>query len=192
MLEATESLLRDGRRFTELAVESIASAAGVARSTFYVQFSDKSDLLIRLAARATDELFAASDDWWEHDHSGGTGPLAEVMLRMTRIYRRHAAVLGAVAEVAGYDEAVAAFWRQRLDGYAEYMRGQLEAEQRSGRVAPEVDPRSTAFIVVWSVERSVAEHVRARAPRHDPAFSRQLARTAWLAIYADTTQRDER
>src|ERR1700737_1781509 len=77
VFEATASLLRGGAGFTELAVESIARAAGIARSTFYVPFPDKSDLLIRLATRATDELFAASDDWWEHDHSGGTGPLAD-------------------------------------------------------------------------------------------------------------------
>src|SRR5207244_13625259 len=73
VLEATESLLRDGAGFTELGVERIAGAAGIARSTFYVHFVDKADLLIRLATRATDELFAASDEWWDHDHSGGAG-----------------------------------------------------------------------------------------------------------------------
>jgi AcrR family transcriptional regulator len=185
VLEATESLLRDGASFTELGTERIAAAAGIARSTFYVHFEDKSDLLIRLATKATDELFAASDEWWEHDHSGGTGPLATVLLKMIRIYRRHAGVLGAVAEVAAYDEAVAAFWRERLDGYAEYMRGELEDEQAAGRVATTVDARITGFILVWSVERNIAEHVRADGPRKDAAFADQLARSAWLTIFGN-------
>ena len=187
VLEATESLLRDGNRFTELGTERIAAAADVARSTFYVHFADKGELLVRLATGATDELFAASDEWWEHDHSGGTAPLAAVMLKMIRIYRRHAAVLGAVAEVAAYDESVGAFWRERIDGYAAYMREHLEAERSAGRVAPEVDPRTTAFILVWSVERSIAEHVRVGRPRDDAAFADQLARAAWLTIYGRAT-----
>ena len=183
MLEATERLLREGATFTELGVERIAGAAGIARSTFHVHFADKADLLIRLASRAIDELFAASDEWWEHDHSGGTGPLAEVLAKMIAINRRHAPVMGAVAEVAAYDREVAAFWRERLDGYAAYMHERIADEQRAGRVAPEVDPAATAFIIVWSVERSITEHVRAAPPAADTGFADQLARSAWLTIF---------
>jgi AcrR family transcriptional regulator len=185
VLEATEALLRGGARFTQLGVERISREAGISRSTFYVHFADKSALLIRLAERATAEIFAASDEWWEHDHSGGTGPLAEVMLKLIRLNRRHAEVVGAVAEVASYDDAVAAFWRERLHGYADYMRRRLEEEQRAGRVRAEVDCRSTASIIIWSVERSITEHVRASGPGADAAFARQLARSAWLTIFGD-------
>jgi AcrR family transcriptional regulator len=186
VLEATGSLLRDGERFTELGTERIASAAGVARSTFYVHFADKSELLLRLAAEATEELFEASDAWWEHSLADGPGPLGGALLELTRIYRRHAAVLDAVGEVAGYDPAVAAFWRERMDGYAASLRARLAGEQRAGAVPREVDPEATAFVLVWSVERSVAEHVRAQPPRTDAAFAAQLARVAWLGIFGRT------
>jgi TetR/AcrR family transcriptional regulator, ethionamide resistance regulator len=186
VLEATESLLRDGERFTELGTERIAGAAGVARSTFYVHFADKADLLVRLASGAIEELFEASDAWWEHSLADGPEPLADALLQMTRIYRRHAAVLDAVAEVAAYDPAVAAFWRERMDGYAASMRARLAEEQAAGAVPDEVDPYATAFVLVWSVERSVAEHVRAQAPRSDAAFATQLARVAWLGIFGRT------
>jgi TetR/AcrR family transcriptional regulator, ethionamide resistance regulator len=188
---ATESLLRDGESFTERGTERIAEAAGIARSTFYVHFEDKGDLLIRMATDATDELFAASDEWWDHDHSGGTAPLAAVILKLLRIYRRHAAVLGAVLEVGAYDESVAAFWRERIEGYAAYMRDKIADEQRAGRVAADVDPRTTALIIAWSVERSVAEHIRAAAPARDRAFADQLARSAWLTMFGQTTTQGE-
>jgi AcrR family transcriptional regulator len=186
VLDATESLLRDGAQFTELGTERIASAAGVARSTFYVHFADKSDLLMRLAAGAIEELFETSDEWWEHSLPDGPGALADVLLEMTRIYRRHAAVLDAVAEVAGYDPAVSAFWRERMDGYAASLRARLRERRRAGVVAAEVDPDVTAFVLVWSVERSVAEHVRAQPPRTDAAFAAGLARVVWLGIFGRT------
>ena len=46
ILEATERLLRDGASFTHLSLREISQAAGIARSTFYVHFADKSDLLL--------------------------------------------------------------------------------------------------------------------------------------------------
>jgi AcrR family transcriptional regulator len=49
ILAATEQLLRGGSRFTDLGVQRIAAAAGVAWSSFYFSFRDKTDLLIRLA-----------------------------------------------------------------------------------------------------------------------------------------------
>jgi TetR/AcrR family transcriptional regulator, ethionamide resistance regulator len=185
VLDATEEMLRDGARFTQVGVERISRAAGIARSTFYVHFADKGDLLIRLAERATEELFAASDEWWEHDHSGGPARLEEVVGKMIRIYRGHAGVLDAVLEVAGYDESVAAFWRERLGGYADYMRRRLREDARAGRLPPGVDTSATAFIVVWSVERSISEHVRVAGEHEDAAFAEALARSAWLMIFGE-------
>jgi hypothetical protein len=64
------------------------------------------------------------------------------------------------------------------------MHGQMEAEQRARRIPEHVDTRTTAFIIVWSVERSISEHVRAAGPRADAAFARALARAAWVMIFA--------
>jgi AcrR family transcriptional regulator len=189
ILDATTALLAGGGGLTPLGVERIAAAAGVSRSTFYVHFRDKTDLLVRLADRATAELFATADRFWMEDHAGGPEQLSAVLLAMVRIYRRHEPVLRAVAEVAGYDPAVAAFWRERMDRYADFMREQIEVDRRAGRVAEALDARHTAFAVVWAVERGVSEHVRAAAPGDDPAFARALGRATWLALFGDAPVR---
>lgn len=185
ILDATVALLGEGVTLTALGVERIAAAAGVSRSTFYVHFRDKTDLLVRLADRATAELFATADRFWIEDHSGGPEQLSGVILAMVRIYRRHEPVLRAVIEVAGYDAEVAAFWRERMDRYADFMGEQVEVDQRAGRVSPAVDARHTAFAVVWGVERSVSEHVRAEPPSGDPAFARALGRATWMAVFGE-------
>ena len=45
LLEVVEDLLDKGESYTELSVERLVSEAGISRSTFYVYFEDKGDLL---------------------------------------------------------------------------------------------------------------------------------------------------
>ena len=57
MLAATEKLLVEGVSFTELGVQRIATEAGIARSTFYLYFRGKTELLVRLAGSLKKQLF---------------------------------------------------------------------------------------------------------------------------------------
>jgi AcrR family transcriptional regulator len=187
ILEATERLLRDGASFTHLSLREISQAAGIARSTFYVHFADKSDLLLRLAARAGNDLRDAADGWWRQQRSGGDASLSEMMLQVIQTYRGHATVLAAVDEVAGYDPSVAALWRSRYDRYAQRLCRQLQDDQRAGWVPVDVDVPAAAFIVVWSIERAVSEHVRACDPAEDGALAEALTRFAQLVILGGRT-----
>jgi AcrR family transcriptional regulator len=63
VLAATERLLGEGVPFTELGVQRIAAEAGIARSTFYLHFRDKTELLVRLAGSLKEELFDLGEDW---------------------------------------------------------------------------------------------------------------------------------
>ncbi|TMD95715.1 MAG: TetR/AcrR family transcriptional regulator [Chloroflexi bacterium] len=172
---ATERLLGEGTPFTRLGVSEIANAAGIARSTFYVHFADKSDLLLRLAARAMDDLRDALDRWWARRRSGDDRALTECMLRVIDAYRAHATVLAAVGEVAGYDPAVATVWRARVDRYARRLRLELEEDRRRGVIGAGLDVEVAPFVVTWSIERTVAEHVRSSSPTEDRALARALS-----------------
>lgn len=172
---AAERLLREGTPFTQLGISEIAQAAGIARSTFYVHFTDKSDLLLRLAGRAMDDLRDALDRWWSRRRAAGDATLTECMLRVVDAYRRHAQVLAAVGEVAAYDPAVASVWRERANGYAHRLRLDLEEERRSGLIDADLDLEAAPFLVVWSIERTVSEHVRSASPAADPGLARALS-----------------
>jgi AcrR family transcriptional regulator len=182
ILEATERLLRDGASFTHLSLREISQAAGIARSTFYVHFADKSDLLLRLAARAGNDLRDAADGWWRQQRSGGDASLSEMMLQVIQTYRSHATVLAAFDEVAGYDRSVAAFARARYERYVRRLCRQLQDDQRAGWVPADVDVPAAAFIVVCSIERAVSEYVRACEPAEDGALAEALTRFVRLVI----------
>jgi TetR/AcrR family transcriptional regulator, ethionamide resistance regulator len=94
-------------------------------------------------------------------------------------------VLRAVTEVAGYDETVADFWRRRINSYMERAAGRLEEDRRRGVLSADLDPRATAFVTGWAVERTISEHVRTHGPPADRAFAQALARAIWLATYGD-------
>ncbi len=165
VLDTTAELLAGGEGYTQLSVERIAGAAGVSRSTFYVHFSDKTDLLIRLAERATADITVGADEWWRGDQSGGQEQLREVLLKLVRIWRKHEVVLRAVTEVAGYDETVAAHsGAQRINSYVD-RRPAGSRRTAAGARRPGARPRATAFVTGWAVERTISEHVRTHGPR---------------------------
>ena len=56
LLAVVERLLADGESYTEISIERMVAEAGMARSTFYVYFADKGDLLRAWFAGITDEL----------------------------------------------------------------------------------------------------------------------------------------
>src|SRR4051812_32460110 len=78
---ATEGLLAEGSTYADLNVERIAKAAGISRTAFYFYFADKRDLLMRLAADVTEQLYAQADIWF----SGEGDPAEEIREALTRI-----------------------------------------------------------------------------------------------------------
>src|SRR5689334_20050607 len=97
ILAATRRLLTDGATFTELGIQHISAEAGVARSTFYAHFKDKTALLMRLVDTFVDTSFGVASSWEPEEGPDG---LAATFLQVVAAYREHTAVLQAVAEVA--------------------------------------------------------------------------------------------
>lgn len=184
VLAAVHALVADGTPYTELPVQRIAEAAGVARSTFYLHFPDKSRLLIALAEQGGQAMFDAAVAWWRGDHSDGPSGVETAMTRMLQEYRANRWVLLALSEVSAYDPDVAAFYHARLTRFTELTRHRLESDQASGAVPPDLDPSTTASVLTWMVERTISMHCRTQPPAADPPLARTLARAIWLTVYA--------
>lgn len=186
VLAAAERLLAGGANFTELGVKQIADEAGIARSTFYVHFRDKIDLLLRLAADTRRQVFEVGEDW--RPQAGGLPALIEGFETIIAVYRERGAVVAAVHETAGYDPVVRDFWESGLERFAERMRATLIEEQRAGRVAASLDPGTAARVMTWSGERVIAHHVAVRDPADDAELARELGLQRWYGVYARTAE----
>ncbi len=185
ILDAVERLLASGRSFTELSVADIASEAGVARSSFYVHFADKTDLLIRVADDATSEVFDHAEQWMESGPRHRQDELVATLERIISHYRRNQHLFEAVLAGTGYDPTIAAFWRARIEGMVSAGRELLDSMVDAGRL--DVDPESLSRMIAWSIERTITTHVADHDESTDSTLARTMARALWSMVFGATT-----
>jgi AcrR family transcriptional regulator len=186
LLTATEELIADGTSFTELSVEQLASRAGIARSTFYVYFRDKSDLVARLGEEMVHQLHEAANVWWKL----GVNATYEDVLASTRevvdTYARHEALFTALAETAAYDERIRDMQLLTMSRYARPMSELIERGKDDGIVRPEVHTSETVVALTWMVERTCYHLARGASPERLERIAESLAQIFWHTLYPDT------
>ncbi|AVT35304.1 TetR/AcrR family transcriptional regulator [Plantactinospora sp. BB1] len=182
VLAATERLLAEGTSFTELGVQRIAEAAGVARSTFYTHFRDKSELLMRLAGTMQTANFDIASAWRPES---GVEALVDAFRQLLGIHRRYAAVINAVNEVAAYDPAVRHFWRTGVARFSDNTVRLLAEDQRAGRAPADLDVDAATRVVVVGGESAIIDHIASSGgdSSGDDAFARELALIWWHGVY---------
>ena len=185
LLQAVESLLREGWSYTELPVQRIADEAGIARSTFYVHFVDKAALIEQLVTRVFDPVFGAFLDWFDGDHGQGVADMAATFERLVTLIRRHSPVLQAILEVASYEPTMGKAYRERICGYSTRLRTRLETARDAGQLHPDVDVAITTEIMCWATERTITQHIVERPESEDHRLAKALARTLWFTMYGD-------
>lgn len=183
IFEALERLLRAGERFTTLGVQRIADEAGVARSTFYVHFADKTELLLRFEETTTRTIFDAAEAWSEQSELTVEG-LRDAVAAMLASYRDHAWAYAALAEVAAYDPEVAAAWSARVESFAEAFRQRIDG-LRAGTTARDAGPLGTPTAtrwIAWGVERVISQQAQREDRSADAQFVDELAAAIWAVI----------
>ncbi|MEV5835508.1 TetR/AcrR family transcriptional regulator [Nocardia sp. NPDC052112] len=183
LLDATESLMREGASFTELGVERLAVAAGSSRATFYVYFKDKSQLLGDFAEQILTEVGDAVQRLWQ------TSPpspqqMCNAMGEAIAVYRKHQPILTAITEVAQYTPEIDAIYRDLIERNAGYSRDFLEREQAAGRVRP-LDSPEVARVMTWMVERCCLQMLRDASGEADVRLAETLAQMVWATIYLE-------
>ncbi len=155
LIEATERLLAEGTSYIGLSVEQLCSEAGVARSTFYVHFRDKGDLVTRVAERMLDQLSEAAGAWWVP--GADRSELLDATRQLVGVYARHRAVFAALTETAAYDGELRAVQEAMVDAHAEPLARFIDAGRERGEV------------------RDLHARDRRRPRRHGPGACARLA-----------------
>ncbi|MFI1564414.1 TetR/AcrR family transcriptional regulator [Streptomyces sp. NPDC020490] len=183
IVSALEELLRDGLTYTELSVEQIAKAAGISRSTFYLYFRDKVDVLLRVSGALRSQSYEIAAAWRPSAPDGGAEGLARTYELIIRHYREHAALLSAIHEVAAYDPVVRDSWADHQNRFVDNLVTILREEQRAGRTPADIDPRLAASVIVQGGGAVITRQAVGGDGGEDAVVARELAYGYWHGVY---------
>lgn len=186
LLAAVEELLAEGESYTEISVERLVQAAGMSRSTFYVYFEDKGDLLRAWFADITEDLADAAAGWWALDGDSSRDDLRAVLDRIIRTYRPHTALMAATFDAAAYDPAVRELVDALMATNTAGLRKHIRQGQREGFIDPDLPAAQTAAWLTWMAERGQHQLIReARNGELEPLVDAYTA-IVWNTLYAPT------
>ncbi len=150
--DAVERLLA-GSTYEEIKVDDLVEQAGLAKSTFYVYFDDKADLLSHLADRVISDLAAFEGAWWTLPPDAGRDEIRAAIAAMFEAYLPHAPLIDAISAAAVYDPGMRDQFKELMSGVVENIADHLRQGQEAGVMPPNLDAVHTAFSLAWMFER---------------------------------------
>jgi AcrR family transcriptional regulator len=182
ILDATEQLLAE-RRFDELTVADILSAADVSRATFYFYFESKYAVLADLVRRAVAVGHEAAQPWLGHAADGP--PVKEIRSGIAdgaRLWAGKAPVLRAIVENWRSDPGLTEVWTQLMESYTRSTAERIAHDRESGLArATRVDSRTLAATLTWLGERVYYLAAIGHAPFDDEDRLVDALTEIWLA-----------
>lgn len=166
-----------------MSVERLVAEAGIARSTFYVYFEDKGDLLRAWFAEITDELRDSAAAWWQLGPHPTFSDVRAALNGIVMIYRPHTVLMAAVYDAAAYDAGVRDLVTAMMDENAAGLRTHIRRGQREGFVDPALPAPQTAAWLTWMAERGLHQLVRTATDAEVERLVDAYARIVWNTLY---------
>jgi AcrR family transcriptional regulator len=182
----TTLLEEDGATFTELSVERLVSEADMSRSTFYVYFEDKGDLLRALTEDVITQLLAAASRWWELPPEATRDDVRDALGELWDAYVPNRLVMAAVVEAASYDPGVRETFGAMMERSVAEVAGHIARGQAEGYVHADLDPERTAAWLTWMTERGLYQLVAPGTKAQQRALLESLPDIVWNTLYAGT------
>lgn len=184
ILAIVEQQLRGGETFADLKVGRIVAEAGISRTTFYVYFEDKTDLLRTWYADVTEDIIEAARAWWALDASVTREKVRAAIDQIVQAYRPHPELMAATHEATGYDQGVRDLVRSAMERYIDGLTEHLVRGQRDGFIDATLPPAESSYWLQWMAERGLH---RMGTVTDDDEIERLVdayAGIVWNALYA--------
>ncbi|BDB43979.1 hypothetical protein Mkiyose1665_03140 [Mycobacterium kiyosense] len=178
-----EELVANGVRYADLSVEAIITAGGISRSTFYVYFDDKGDLLVAMAQDVIGELIADGSSWWDLPVNATREDLHKAMRVPIDTYRRHRTILGTIAETAAYDPRAQEQQQHLIGQVVRALTAYIGDAQRAGVADTELDSARTAQWLIWMIERGLYQLVGSAGDEEVELQLDALVEIVWRVVY---------
>lgn len=184
LLRVVEHMLDEGESFTELSVERLVQAAGMSRSTFYVYFEDKGDLLHAWFSEINEEMITAAAPWWQIDGDSTRKDLRAVLERIVKTYRPHTTLMAATYDAAAYDPSVRELVEKTMSANIASLRKHISAGQKAGFIDSALPAPQTAAWLTWMAERGLHLLVRRASNAELESLIDAYTAIVWNTLYA--------
>lgn len=184
LLEVIEQLLADGASFTEISIERLVSEANISRSTFYVYFEDKGDLLRGWFRDINSIITDAAQDWWSIDKDATWERLRAAQGRIFEAYRPHVPLMEATNDTAAYDPVVREALEAEMQRNVAGLRKHIRIGQQEGFIDPGLQPHETAEWLARMAERGLHKLVRGASDEEFERLIDAYTDIIWNTLYA--------
>jgi AcrR family transcriptional regulator len=178
--EAIEPML-ESSTYSELKVEAIIKAGGIARTTFYVYFTDKVDLLRAMVESLLGEFHAVA--FWRLPDDIDKEALREGLRLVVGTYRHHRLLLRALVEGAGYDAGLREIYDAFVGQGVVNATNHIRQGQAAGTVDPALEPEGTARLLICMAERSLYQIIGVEGRDYDRDLLDPLTDIFWRTLY---------
>jgi AcrR family transcriptional regulator len=184
LLAVVEELLTAGESYAEISVERLVSEAKLSRSTFYVYFEDKGDLLRAWFEQVIEELDAAAGAWWKLDGTATPADLRAALAQIVNTYRPHTTLMAALYDMSSYDSTVREEVATMMSRNSGGLRRHIQRGQKQGWIDPDLLPAETAAWLTWMAERGQHQMVRLADDAEVEKLIDAYADVVWNSLYA--------
>lgn len=182
-MEVVEPLLDDGEAYADISVARLIAATGISRSTFYVYFDDKGDLLGAMTADITQSFLESGAAWFDLEPGATKEQIRAGIGAVFATYRAHRTLLSAITELAATDPHVREGHERLVATAAEGIEGHIRAHQAAGAIDASIDAEATAEWLVWMLERGLHQLVRPADDRRADRLLDAMTELVWRTLY---------
>lgn len=183
LLHAVERLLETGVGFGELGIAQIVAEAGTSRSTFYLHFKDKSQLLDEAFRTVMDELLQVAGLTWQLPPDSDRDTVRRAMGEVVAAFSAHARLMVAVSDIAGADGRVGSSLATLMEQGRHNLAAHIESGQRDGSVRVGVDAGTVAGLLVAMAERGLSRLTPGVTEQERDIIADSLTHIVWCSLY---------
>lgn len=190
ILEAIKTLLLGGKTFAEISVGEITRVAGTSRSTFYLHFEDKADVIRDLIDDLIGELIAVTQSANDDIEHADRDDMRMALIALAQVYRNHVAFFSAISEVAGSNPQINDRYRKMIEQAAFVRQKRVSLEQKTGQIPKDL-PAYVPLALTWMVERTISQNITAKTREiivKDPKAMKvidALTQVIWSSLYGN-------
>jgi len=165
-------------------IDDLLAAAGIARSTFYLHFRDKAELLDALGEHVFGEFLDVAGFWWALEAPVTRPDVREAMERLCDAYRVRRGTVSAVVDAAANDTGLRDRYRRLVHEVVGALEAAIVAGQLTGTIDASLDARGTATWIAWMIERGMTQLVMPADANATDRLLQTLTDLVWNALYA--------